>query len=94
MKFKYLVITEDYELYGTNDEAAAKDATEWAQVVDLETMTNNCFNAEDEKDPWGKVYKREVGSLEEMLARNADAEGSDAAGYGEFAVGKLGENNG
>ena len=37
MKFKYVIQHEDYTLTGTNDEAVAKEATQYAIVYNCET---------------------------------------------------------
>lgn len=36
MKFRYYVIYEDGDVTGTNDEVVAKEATEWAMVIDAQ----------------------------------------------------------
>lgn len=49
MKWAYLILTEDYDLYGTNDRELAKKQTEWAQVYDVgagKWLADNGFDRE------------------------------------------------
>jgi hypothetical protein len=64
--WRYLIVTEEYDVFGTNDEKRAKFAATWAQVYDTQTgeaLTPHCepirpVPDEDFKDVEAPVQNR------------------------------------
>ncbi len=65
MKYRYIIIGEDYTVWGTNDEAQAKEASEseivfnmetGLAVIDKEPLPDYCQSAIRN---WGEVGKEE-----------------------------------
>lgn len=51
MKWRFIIVQEDYELLGTNDEAVAWRATEWAPVYDAQDGVWVRLEPNDELEP-------------------------------------------
>lgn len=63
MKFRYYIINEDYSFTGTNDEGAAREAVQWAPVIDVQENISLGEVAEDD-EPIGE-YEPETGEGDE-----------------------------
>ena len=46
MKYKFLIVTEDYDVFGTNDEAKATAAAEYQQVYNVELGTQLSYTGD------------------------------------------------
>lgn len=74
MKFKWLIIHEDYTLHGTNDDKVAEEAQRYAQVYNCETGQQDQYEEDSENIVWVDV--KEYAPEPEEEQENDSAPGS------------------